>query len=374
MKQMLLLGSLLLAGGVVVGRDDPTADQLHQRFLELRQERDKHQDYGPQAASPPRQLTKEQEERQQFRQREYTRIRGEMLAVALKLAQTEPGSQRSLEMINYRMENGKYGQDEFDLLTRHYATQEHIGYMLVRCERLPHAPGFMRAIIEKNPHMKDRSLARYHLALTQLKTQPEAAVKDFEQLANDLRETTDNDLKFIAGKAAGVVFYHRQLAVGQPVPEVEASDIDGVRFKLNDYRGKVVVLHFWSHSDYGGKWSSEDRDESDFSSDKRALVQRREGQPFVLLGINTDGNRTVAQQQNQKRKVNWRSFWCGPKGHYAALPLQWNYYHGNHFLVIDHMGKIVGRNVGWNEHSLFKFSDNPALTAMLDELVKAASK
>jgi hypothetical protein len=33
--------------------------------------------------------------------------------------------------------------------------------------------------------------------------------------------------------------------VGKPVPDFSARDIDGVEFKLRDYRGKVVVLDFW---------------------------------------------------------------------------------------------------------------------------------
>lgn len=35
------------------------------------------------------------------------------------------------------------------------------------------------------------------------------------------------------------------LAIGQVAPEIEGPDIDGVKFKLSDYRGKVVVLDFW---------------------------------------------------------------------------------------------------------------------------------
>ncbi len=30
-------------------------------------------------------------------------------------------------------------------------------------------------------------------------------------------------------------------------PEIEAEDLDGVTFKLSDYRGKVVVLDFWGN-------------------------------------------------------------------------------------------------------------------------------
>jgi cytochrome oxidase Cu insertion factor (SCO1/SenC/PrrC family) len=35
--------------------------------------------------------------------------------------------------------------------------------------------------------------------------------------------------------------------VGQLAPEIEGVDIDGQRFKLSDYRGKVVVLDFWGN-------------------------------------------------------------------------------------------------------------------------------
>jgi hypothetical protein len=35
--------------------------------------------------------------------------------------------------------------------------------------------------------------------------------------------------------------------VGQIVPEIAGEDIDGIPFKLSDYRGKVVVLDFWGH-------------------------------------------------------------------------------------------------------------------------------
>jgi hypothetical protein len=34
---------------------------------------------------------------------------------------------------------------------------------------------------------------------------------------------------------------------GQQAPEIEGEDIDGKRFKLSDYRGKVVLLDFWGN-------------------------------------------------------------------------------------------------------------------------------
>ena len=36
------------------------------------------------------------------------------------------------------------------------------------------------------------------------------------------------------------------IAVGQTAPDIEGVDSDGKKFKLSDYRGKVVVLDFWA--------------------------------------------------------------------------------------------------------------------------------
>ena len=37
----------------------------------------------------------------------------------------------------------------------------------------------------------------------------------------------------------------KKLAVGSVAPEIEGVDVEGVAFKLSDYRGKVVLLDFW---------------------------------------------------------------------------------------------------------------------------------
>jgi hypothetical protein len=44
------------------------------------------------------------------------------------------------------------------------------------------------------------------------------------------------------GKPSGYKF-----DVGTKAPEIEGTDIDGKKFKLSDYRGKVVVLDFWGN-------------------------------------------------------------------------------------------------------------------------------
>jgi hypothetical protein len=37
------------------------------------------------------------------------------------------------------------------------------------------------------------------------------------------------------------------LPAGMEAPEIAGEDMEGVPFKLSDYRGKVVLLDFWGH-------------------------------------------------------------------------------------------------------------------------------
>lgn len=41
------------------------------------------------------------------------------------------------------------------------------------------------------------------------------------------------------------IFEMNALQIGMEAPDIVAIDIDGVEFKLSDYRGKVVLLSFW---------------------------------------------------------------------------------------------------------------------------------
>lgn len=47
--------------------------------------------------------------------------------------------------------------------------------------------------------------------------------------------------------AAGMQFVIEHLQVGCPVPEIEGEDLDGVPFRLSDYKGKVILLDFWGN-------------------------------------------------------------------------------------------------------------------------------
>jgi hypothetical protein len=50
----------------------------------------------------------------------------------------------------------------------------------------------------------------------------------------------------VGDRAKMALFEIRRLSVGQEAPDIGGADEDGKTFRLSDYRGKVVLLDFWS--------------------------------------------------------------------------------------------------------------------------------
>jgi hypothetical protein len=51
--------------------------------------------------------------------------------------------------------------------------------------------------------------------------------------------------KAVASGGAGGAGGDSRFSVGETVDDIEGEDLNGAKFKLSDYRGKVVVLDFW---------------------------------------------------------------------------------------------------------------------------------
>jgi thiol-disulfide isomerase/thioredoxin len=114
-------------------------------------------------------------------------------------------------------------------------------------------------------------------------------------------------------QARGFLEELRGLRIGKTAPETAAVDLDGVKFRLSDYRGKVVVLTFWAF------WCGACREQ--FPHD-RSLVKRFQGRPFALVGVNSDPNRAAAQKDARKEEITWRSFWDGSAEGGADVPVE----------------------------------------------------
>jgi len=103
-------------------------------------------------------------------------------------------------------------------------------------------------VIEKSPHQDVQAQALLARANLVLEAGEEvdavartAAIADVRQ-ANE--RATDAELK---ERCEGILFEQDHLAIGMTAPEIEGNDLDGVAFKLSDYRGKVILLDYWGY-------------------------------------------------------------------------------------------------------------------------------
>ena len=91
----------------------------------------------------------------------------------------------------------------------------------------------LRTQSEKAYGKKDKATAE------KLQKEAEAAFVAVQQQAKSQPQ--------LATQAEDALFELRTLSIGKVAPEIEGEDIQGTKFKLSDYRGKVVVLDFWGH-------------------------------------------------------------------------------------------------------------------------------
>jgi hypothetical protein len=155
------------------------------------------------------------------------------------------------------------------------------------CRRLSYGfrkenEAFLRAVLASNPHHDVRGLATLRLAqflnarsqrLQLLKERPEMARRyaglfgsdylkklneqDPRQVTREIEEIFEQaakkyaDVKVPYGgtvgeKAKSELYEIRNLTVGKTAPDLGGDDQEGQHFQLSDYRGKVVLLYFWS--------------------------------------------------------------------------------------------------------------------------------
>jgi hypothetical protein len=174
----------------------------------------------------------------------------------------------------------------FALILRDHLHSEKLGPL---CQRVSNGlckeyETFLRSVLANNPHTQVKATAC--LALGQFlhgrmlhvdlcRQQPELA-REFaglfgkDYLADLVRQDQDKAVKemenlfeqaaakygivklpggtTVAERAQAALFEIRNLTVGKHVPELEGADQNGRRFKLSDYRGKVLLLDFWSYA------------------------------------------------------------------------------------------------------------------------------
>ena len=90
---------------------------------------------------------------------------------------------------------------------------------------------------------------------------------------------------------------------------------------------------------------------------ERSLVEAMEGRPFVLLGINSDGDKDEYRTKAEEMGVTWRSSWQGSTG--GPIPTLWGVTGWPTLYLIDHEGVIRAKGHSLND-------------TLLEELVEKA--
>jgi tetratricopeptide (TPR) repeat protein len=194
---------------------------------------------------------------------------------AVELAQTDPKSDAALAALEWLLTIPRAiylppGKTGMELATQHQASNPKIGKIVAWVGHLaPNlgdneaaAMALIKAVAEKNPDRTARGqallalagVAHSRFAVAEYQRKPDvdqlaaAAEQAFEAVLKDYADCprlTRENAGTLGEICRAELFELRHLRVGKTAPDIEAEDLDSVKFKLSDYRGKVVVLDFW---------------------------------------------------------------------------------------------------------------------------------
>lgn len=291
----------------------------------------------------------------------------------LGLARAHPTDPVAIDSIRWVVEKHHFKPtfvEAMDLLRKEHVANEKLPWIfepvlgnlgLLGGEPCDSLENLLRATIEKSPHRDVRrratlGLARYlahrkedselraviyqaaqtspprYWTNESLKSWGDEAIQRYESAIRDFADAPD-----AAAQIERELYIFKNLAVGARAPEIMGVDLDGERLKLSDYRGKVVLLEFWSH-----KFCAPCRA---IYPELRALAERRQDQPFAMLGVNYGDSAAELRQLRADCAVTWR-FWCdgvegeGEGGELGPIHTAWDVHGWPTSYIIDADGII----------------------------------
>ena len=202
----------------------------------------------------------------------------------------------------------------------------------------------LRAILKANPDRFVRCSAHYALA-TVVQSTSEDRQSEAEELFNSFLKDFDGKHNHQAigieqqyrAEAQRHLDELRSHALGLPAPEIDGVDIYDKPMKLSDFRGRVVLMSFWATWCYPCM---------KFIPHELELAKSLEGQPFQIVGVNSDSEIKKAQDAVEKTKMSWRSF-RDIVDDRELISKQWGILGYPTFYLIDHHGTIRKRWLGY---------------------------
>lgn len=107
----------------------------------------------------------------------------------------------------------------------------------------------LRSLVAESPHERVRANALFTLGAVLLESKvPEhkAESRDcFEAVVTEYGSLSYGGSSTYKAAAEGYIYELENLQIGMTAPDFETVDENGAKWKLSDYKGKVVVVDFW---------------------------------------------------------------------------------------------------------------------------------
>lgn len=160
--------------------------------------------------------------------------------------------------------------------------------------------------------------------------QKEIAREAYERI---LQLDTSQCAWYVQYQARGSLYGYGNLDVGQLVPDFATPDIDGNLVDIKDYRGRIVLLDFWSTS-------------CPFCFDEfpylRESRKRYSQERYSLIGVSLDQHIGNLRECAAKEELDWPQI-CDGKDWDEPLALLFNVRGIPDNYIIDSDGLIVGK-------------------------------
>ena len=192
---------------------------------------------------------------------EYNKLQTEAVGKLAKIVEKHPADEAVFPALQMLINTPDHAATATTVLLKHHLDNKQIGMLCLQLgqQGSPSAEKLLRAVADKSKSHESKGLALLGLGqlLSERSNSKDLDEKQRERLRGEAKEAlatvvstypdVDAGRRKAGDWAGGVPFELEHLAVDLPVPDLEGNDLEGVSFKLSDYRGKVVLLDFWAH-------------------------------------------------------------------------------------------------------------------------------
>lgn len=182
------------------------------------------------------------------------KVRQKAMEVMVEVAKADPESDNAFQMLMMLVTGpatAKMKEEAQELLMKNFGSSPKMGdfaMSLTRSRPSAQSIQLLRDLIKKSMDDQVKGPATY--ALGKMLSAQASTKEEGAELIKSIPDKFKG-VKVYGGRAdlaklvEGEIFELERLQIGMEVPDIEGEDVDGVKFKLSDYRGKVVVIDFW---------------------------------------------------------------------------------------------------------------------------------